>query len=70
MTGRTAVETLLAMADRRVNAIKVHESERSTPDHHLRRELAAIRCALFFMNTPRDLLPNLPELPAHLRRTP
>jgi hypothetical protein len=68
MTGRSAVETLLAMADRRVNAIKVREAERRSPDHHLRREVAALRCALIFMNTPRDILPTVPPLPDHLRR--
>ena len=68
MLGRVAVETLLAMADRRVKAIQVHETERHTPDHHLRREVAALRVALIFLNTPRDILPSLPPIPENLRR--
>jgi hypothetical protein len=70
MKGKDCVETLLDMADRRVRAIPIREAERKVPDHHLRREVSALRLALVFMNTPRDILPILPELPDHLRRKP
>jgi hypothetical protein len=68
MMGRTACETLIAMTQRRVQAVQIHETERGTADHHLRREIAALRCALIFLNTPRELIPTLPPLPKHLRR--
>jgi hypothetical protein len=60
MKGREAVKTLLHMTEWRIKRVAEIEADGGRRQDRLRREIAALRVALQFMNCPGEVIPEYP----------